>query len=143
MEYVITSEQRFEDVESRIMKALQKKGLVVQRTFSLRSAVATSRLGGKNPPAQQDRAAADAGPGYSVLMIYASDVQQDSLGLLTLYQRQGRTVITFLPAGPSEDATATDALPVPATRPAADADAELVVALVLSGLDYCVGVEHD
>jgi hypothetical protein len=143
MEYVITTEQPFEEVESRMVEALQQQGWVVHRTFSLRSAVGAARSGERTLSAQQDGAATEAGPGYSVLMLYASGAQRRSLGLLTLYQLQRRTVITFVPHLPDGEGTEMDALSVPTTQPAANMDAELVVALALSGLDFCVGVDKE
>ncbi|MGD2205962.1 MAG: YHS domain-containing protein [Anaerolineae bacterium] len=110
MEYVITTEQPFEQIESRIVAALEQHGFAVQRTFSLRSATGS--------------VSANENPEYSVFMIYGSHARQQPVGLITLYQRGGRTVIR------------------PVLTPSADADmdAELVAVLVLSGLEFCVDV---
>jgi YHS domain-containing protein len=120
MEYVITTDRPFDEIEAVTIDALQSQGLVVQSTFRLRSAVGTP--GG------------DAGPGYTVMMLYAPGVQRRSLGLLTLYEHGRWIVIKSLltPAG-------VEQISSPGTRnAAADADADLVAALILSGLDFCV-----
>ena len=73
---------------------------------------------------------AGSNPGYSVLMLHTSGVQRHPLGLLTLYQRGGWTVIK----------------PVLAQPAGKDMDADLVAALLLSGLELCVDVaewEHE
>ncbi len=110
MEYVITTEQPFEEIEALTKGALERQGFTVQRTFSLHSAT---------------RAASGQGHlGYSVFMLYGSDADRRPLGLLTLYQRGGQTVIN------------------PKLSPAAgaDLDASLVGALVLDELELCVDV---
>lgn len=110
MEYVITSRQPFEEVEAQAIGALQQEGFVVQRTFSLRSVTAS----GKD--------AAEAGPGYSVLLLYAPGEPGHVLGLITLYERAGQTVIQpqLMPTGSH------------------DAEAEIVAALGQGGLEVCV-----
>jgi hypothetical protein len=111
MEYVITADRPFEEIEAQTIEALERWGFVVQRTFSLRSAIRTE-IGGTGEK-----------PGYSVLMLYASDSQRRPLGLVTLYERGERTVISAVPASP--DGT--------------DENADLVAALILGGLEFCVG----
>jgi hypothetical protein len=111
MEYVITANRSFEEIETQTIEALERWGFVVQRTFSLRSAI-RAEIGGTAEK-----------PGYSVLMLHASNTQRRPLGLVTLYERGERTVISALPASP--DGT--------------DENADLVAALVLGGLEFCVG----
>ena len=110
MEYLIQNAQPFEEVEAQAIGALQQEGFVVQRTFSLRSATAS------------DRGAAEANPGYSVLMLYESGEPQQLLGLVTLYERAGQTVIQ----------------PQLMAARFRDAEAEILVALGQGGLDLCV-----
>lgn len=57
-------------------------------------------------------------------MIYGTGASQQSQGLLTIYQRGGRTVINPVLSSPAD----------------ADLDAELVAALTLGGLEFCVDV---
>ncbi len=116
MEYVVTSGRPFEEVEALTVAALERQGMEVQRTFSLHSAVE-----GRTPATE----GAGSNLGYSVLMLHSSGVQRQPLGLLTLYQRGERTVIH----------------PVLALPAGEDVDADLVMALVLSGLEFCVDVE--
>jgi YHS domain-containing protein len=115
MEYVVTSGRPFEEVEELTVAALERQGIVVQRTFSLRSAVE-----GSIPTTE----GAGRNPGYSVLMLHTSGIQRHPLGLLTVYQRGERTVIHPVLAAPAGE----------------DMDADLVMALVLSGLEFCVDV---
>lgn len=115
MEYVVTSGRCFEEVEALTVAALERQGVVVQRTFSLHSAVE-----GSTPAIE----GTGSNPGYSVLMLHTSGVQRRPLGLLTLYQRGERTVIRPVLAQPMGE----------------DMDADLVMALVLSGLEFCVDV---
>jgi hypothetical protein len=143
MEYVVTTEQTFEGVESRMIDALQQQGMVVHRTFSLRSAVGASKSDDTVVTVSHGGAGPDTGPGYSVLMLYLSDARNYLLGLVILYQQHRRTIIRFIPALPAEDSTDLDTASAPAARPLADVDAELVTALALSGLDFCVGVDDD
>lgn len=110
MEYVITADRPFEEIEVLAIEALEQRGFYVQRTFSLRSA-AGAGLGIDS-----------GGPGYSVLMLYASGDQPRPLGLVTLYEREGRTVFKPVLTSPTSH----------------DAHAELVTALSLGGLDLCV-----
>ena len=110
MQYVITAQRSFGEIEAQTIAVLEQQGFVVQRTFSLESAT-RSRGGGLY-----------ASPGYSVLMLYASGYLREPLGLVTLYEQGGQTVIHplfTLPAG-------------------GDVEAEMVAALGQSGLDFCV-----
>jgi YHS domain-containing protein len=109
MEYVITNSQPFDEVEAQAIRALQEE-FVVQRTFSLHSVSASTS------------AEAERCPGYSVLMLYAIGERQQVLGLVTLYERAGRTVIQ-----PQLTAAGSH-----------DAEAELLAALGQGGLDVCV-----
>jgi hypothetical protein len=114
MEYVITSEQPFEEIEMLTVCALKRHGFVVQRTFSLHSATKA--------------VTSSENPGYSVFMIYRTGVGQKPIGLITLYQRSGQTVIN----------------PVLTSPMGGDVDADLVAALVLGGLEFCVDAAgHD
>ena len=132
MEYLVTANRPFEEIEALTMGALERQGLVVQRTFSLRSAVGTA---GGNASALEG---AGSGPGYSVLMLYAAGTPRRPLGLVTLYERGPWTVIYPVltpldngrPPSPLDSGRATSA----------DLDAELVAALALSGLEFCAQV---
>ena len=110
MEYMITANRPFAEIEAETVAALERRGVVVRRTFSLRVAtgVASSDSGGT--------------PGYSILMLYAPSGQPHPLGLVTLYERGGRTVIK----------------PVLTSLASQDANAELVTALIMGGLDFCM-----
>ena len=110
MEYVITTERPFPEIEILAVGALERHGFVVRRTFSLHSATRAARANGS--------------PGYSVFMIYGTGASQQSQGLLTIYQRGGHTVINPVLSSPAD----------------ADLDAELVAAFTLSGLEFCVDV---
>ena len=132
MEYVITSDRSFEEIEALTTDALEQRGLVVQRTFSLRSAVGSA--GGKTSTLD----GTSHSLGYSVLMLYAAGTPRHPLGLITLYERGRWTVINPV-LTPMENGR--PALPMHEGKSAsADADAELVAALVLSGLEFCVKV---
>ena len=132
MEYVITANRPFEETEALITRALEQQGLVVQRTFSLQSAVGAA--GGNTNILE----GTGDSPGYSVLMLYGPGTPKRPLGLLTLYERGRRTVIN-----PVLTAVESDQ-PISSVREGqsapADSDAKLVAALVLSGLEYCVEV---
>jgi hypothetical protein len=110
MKYVITTERPFPEIEILAIGALERLGIVVKRTFSLHSATRTE--------------SASRNPGYSVFMIYGTGASQQSRGLLTIYQRGGRTVIN----------------PVLTSQADVDLDADLVAALTVSGLEFCVDV---
>lgn len=118
MEYRVMAKRPFEETEAQAILALEQGGFVVQRTFSLRSAVGSGEGALQRPP------------GYSVLMLYAPGTQRDLLGLVSLYQREGHTVIRPVLNGPAPHK--------PATGNLKDIDAELVAALVAGGLEMCV-----
>jgi hypothetical protein len=110
MRYVITADRPFGEIEAQTIAVLEQQGFVVRRTFSLESATRSSSDG------------ACTSPGYSVLMLYASGFLREPLGLVTLYEQGGQTVLhslLTLPAG-------------------GDVEAEMVAALAQSGLDFCV-----
>lgn len=107
MEYVITIERPFEEIETLTRGALERHGFTVQRTFSLQSA--TGAAGGEEQP------------GYSVFLLCRSDADRRPLGLLALYRRGAQTVIN----------------PMLSLEADADVEAELVGALVLGDLDMC------
>lgn len=110
MEYVIKNRQPFEVVEAQVIGVLRNMGFVVQCTFSLHSATAST----KEP--------AEARPGYSVLLLYAPEEPQRALGLVTLYERAGQTVIQ----------------PQLGAAGSRDAEAETLAALGQGGLEVCV-----
>ena len=60
-------------------------------------------------------------PGFSVLMLYAKKPPRQPLGVLTLYGQAGQTVLKATFESPDQDT-----------------EAELVVALILAGLDSYV-----
>jgi YHS domain-containing protein len=136
MEYVITTDRAFDQIEALTIDALEQQGLMVQRTFSLRSAMGAG--GGNTDPvtAHQHGKAAGSSPGYSVLMLYAAGDPGRPLGLVTLYEQGGRTVINAVLTPLSYEQSSS-----PVTEDAVvDADAKLLASLVLSGLDFCVDV---
>ena len=108
MEYVISIEQPFEEIEALIKGALERHGFTVQRTFDLQSATGAV--------SEQERL------GYSVFLLRRSDADHQPLGLLVLYRRGAQTVIS----------------PMLSLRSDADLEAELVGALVLGDLEMCV-----
>lgn len=110
MEYVITTDRPFPEIENLAVKALEEHGFAVQQTFSLHSATRPQSTNGN--------------PGYSVFMLYQNDTFRRPVGSVTVYQRSGRIVIQPV-------------LTLPADR---DIDADLVAALVQAGLDFCVEV---
>lgn len=119
MEYVITADRPFQEIESQTIDALEQRGFVVQRTFSLGSAMA-DRDRGNQPDA-----------GYTVLMLYRPGPQPHPLGLVTLYGQSGKTVLKSL---------LTETITSKAGQPSGmeDVEAELAVALSVGGLDFCV-----
>lgn len=121
MEYVITADRPFQQIEAQTIDALEQGGFLVHRTFSLGS-VETASDGGKLQS-----------PGYTVLMLYRSTPQPHPLGLVTLYERCGQTVLEAL-------LTSYAASEVQGHSGAQDVEAELAVALSLGGLDFCVHV---
>ena len=108
MEYVITIERPFEEIETLTRGALERHGFTVQRTFNLQSATAA-----ENGQEQ---------PGYSVFLLCRADVAQRPLGRLILYRRGAQTVIN----------------PRMSLADDADVAAELVGALVLGDLEMCI-----
>lgn len=134
MEYVITGNRPFEETEALITAALEQQGLAVQRTFSLRSAVGAAREKASTTDLT------GGGPGYSILMLYALGSPKRPLSLLTLYQRGRHTVINPI-LTPTEDVRPSSST-VEAQSASVDADADLVAALVLSGLEFCVEVSR-
>jgi hypothetical protein len=134
MEYVITTGRPFDETEALIVDALEQQGLVVQRTFSLRTAVVAGAGSAEDSAATRHSEARDHRPRYSVLMLYASGVQSRPHGLLALYEREDRMVINPMP---TPEAGARTSFPGAADY-AADADASLVAALLRSGLEFCL-----
>ena len=108
MEYVITVERPFEEIETLTRGALERYGFTVQRTFDLQSA--TGAVSGQEQL------------GYSVFLLCRSDADRQPLGLLVLYQRGAQTVIR----------------PTPWLLTDADVEAELVGALALGDLELCI-----
>jgi hypothetical protein len=108
MEYLITSERPFEEIETLTRGALERHGFTVQRTFNLQSAT------GAGSGQEQ--------PGYSVFLLCRADVAQRPLGRLILYRRGAQTVIN----------------PRMSLADDADVAAELVGALVLGDLEMCI-----
>ena len=108
MEYVITTERSFAEIEILTKGVLERHGFTVQRTFSLHSA--TGVANGQEQP------------GYSVFLLCGPDTDRRPLGLLTLYRRGAQTVIS-----PMLSAVAD-----------ADVEAELIGTLVLGDLEMCI-----
>ena len=114
MEYVITIERPFEEIETLTKVVLERHGFAVERTFSLQSAAGV--------------ASGQEHPGYSVFLLRRSDEDRRPLGLLTLYRRGAQTVIN----------------PILSLVADADVEAELIGALALGDIGICVesaGVE--
>lgn len=132
MEYLVTANRPFEEIEALTITALERQGLVVQRTFSLRSALGAA---GGNAGTLKGTGSS---PGYSVLMLYASGTPRRPLGLITLYERGRRTVINpvLTPMGNGRPASPIDS----GKTASADLVAKVVAALVLSGLEFCAQV---
>jgi hypothetical protein len=125
MEYVITTDGPFQEIEARTIEALQRGGFVVQRTFRFAPAAPDGDSDGDGHGYSRQN------PGYTVLMLHRAGPQQHPLGMVTLYGRDGQAVLKLL-------------LPSPATGEGGqpgeiqDVEAELAVALSLGGLDFCV-----
>jgi hypothetical protein len=113
MEYVITTERPFHEIEAVATAALERQGFVIQRTFSLHSATAASSL--------------NASPGFSVFLLYWNDARLQPVGSVTLYQRGRWTVISPQLTSPADG----------------DMDADLLAALMLGGLEFCLGLGGD
>lgn len=109
MEYVITTERPFDEIEALARGALERHGLRLEQTFSLRSATGAVR--------------GQAEAAYSIFVLYAPGADGRPLGLLSLYRRGGQTVIN----------------PALSVREDGDLDADLVGALLLGDLEVCVG----
>lgn len=107
MEYVITTERSFGEIEAITRSTLERHGFLVQRTFSLHSA--TAAVIGQE---QME---------YSVFLVFAPGAGQRPT-LLALYRRGAQMVINPM-LSPGADA---------------DADAELVGALLLGDLNVCI-----
>lgn len=110
MEYVITIEGPFEEIETLTRGALERYGFAVQRTFSLQSATGPAR--------GQEQL------GYSVFLLSRPDADGRPLGLLALYRRGAQTVIR----------------PMLSLIADADVQAELVGALVQGDVELCIDV---
>jgi len=108
MEYVITIERPFEEIETLTRVVLERHGFAVERTFSLQSAAGV--------------ASGQEHPGYSVFLLCRSDGDRRPLGLLTLYRRGAQTVIN----------------PMLSLVADADVEAELIGALVLGDIGMCI-----
>jgi hypothetical protein len=119
MQYVVRADRPFEEIETRAIGALEHRGFVVQRTFSLRSAM------------RSETGSDSEGPGYSVLLLHAATAQHRPLGLVILYEREGQTVIKTVLRTPAGDQS-------PSASASTDTSAELVAALVRGGLEFCV-----
>ena len=109
MEYVITSERPFEEIEALTRDALERHGFSVQGTFNLQSATGLAGV--------QEQ------PGYSVYLLGRCDADRQPLGMLVLYRRGAQTVIQPM-VSPAGDA---------------DLAAELVGTLVVGDLEMCIG----
>jgi YHS domain-containing protein len=130
MEYVVTTERSFDEIESRTIGALERHGLLVQRTFSLRSAVGAGSMASQKPSAP-----AGAEPGYSVLMLYAAGALRRPLGLITLFQRGDRTIISpVLTLNEDQQRLAVDP-EQPVAGAGSDLNAQLLAVLVQGGLE--------
>ena len=125
MEYLIRSEEPFEQLEARVVGALGRHDVSVQRSFSLHSAT----QGEHGLVLEAD----DGPPGFSVFWLYSSGARRQPLALVTLYQRQGRTFFRAV--------SAVDGRPSPDGAESADLAAGLVAALVLDGLEVCTGLD--
>lgn len=88
MEYEITAERPFREIEAQTIDALERVGFVVQCTFRL-------------VPAGGDVGNEELG--YSVLMLYSSGTQSHSLGQVTLHERGKKLVLGSHPASPTQD----------------------------------------
>lgn len=139
-EFLIKTKRSFDEIETVIAEALERQGLAVQHTFSLRSAVGLSAADVSDTVSDQQGTDTAGSPEYSVLMLHEVGAARRPLGLFTLYQRGGRTVaslvLTMRERGPLRSA---GAISVGADR---DLVAELTSALVSSGLDFCLGHPH-
>jgi xanthine dehydrogenase accessory factor len=140
MEYLITNSLPFDQIEAKIVEALEQHGLWVQRTFSLRSAVAADR-GQASALVQAEQSVASGGrPGYSVLMLYAAGALRRPLGLVTLYQQGTRTLINPVLTPECTPLISSVQAGRATGGEGTDAEADLVATLVRGGLDLCIAV---
>ena len=119
MEYVITADRPFHEIEAQTRSALEQRGFVVQCTFSLASIVATGLDG------------SSGGPGYTVLMLHRPGTQLCPVGQVILYEQRGQMVLKSMVRSPAANEVGEGS----GTE---DVEAELAVALSLDGLDFCV-----
>jgi hypothetical protein len=80
MNYVFSSNQPFDQIESQAIEALEQQGFSVQRTFSLRSAAGTAEDSGSSP-------------GYSVLLLHSAGHQRQPMGSVHLLEQGEQFVI--------------------------------------------------
>ena len=121
MEYLINSKGSFREIEARTVEALQRAGLLVQRTFCFSAPV----------PDGHDGSESHEDPGYTVLMLYRSEPPQSPLGLVSLYGRGGQVALRSQLASPETGEAGR-------TGESQDLEAELAAALSLGDLDLCV-----
>ena len=88
MEYEITAERPFREIEAQTIDALERVGFMVQCTFRLVPA-------GGGAGRQE--------PGYSVLLLYSSGAQSRPLGQVTLHERGTKVVLGSQPSSPTRD----------------------------------------
>jgi len=108
MEFVITIDRPFEEIEGLTSAVLERHGFAVERTFSLQSAAGAA--------GQHEQ------PGYSVFLLSRSDGDRRPLGLLTLYRRGAQTVIR----------------PILSLAADADVEAELIGSLIVGDMGMCI-----
>ena len=138
MEYLITNCLPFDQIEAQTVEALEQEGLWVQRTFSLRSAVAADG-GQASTPVQAGHGATNGGrPGYSVLMLYAAGALRRPQGLITLYEQGDRTLINLVFTPDGTPLISFVEAGSAAGGEGSDAEADLVATLVRAGLDLCI-----
>lgn len=121
MEYLINSKGSFREIETRTVEALQRAGLLVERTFYFSAPV----------PDGQDGSESHEDPGYTVLMLYRSEPPQSPLGLVSLYGRGGQVALRSQLASPEAGEAGR-------AGESQDLEAELAAALSLGDLDLCV-----
>ena len=139
MDYVITANLPFEEIEAHTIAALEERGFFVQRSFSLLSAMKDAPELGR------------PGTGYSVLMLYLAQAKNQSVGLVTLHQQDRKTVIRPVVTHPIAEAPSAAAGPADikehfgtlsehgSAHRSASAFAS-VPALVAEGLGSCVDI---
>lgn len=119
MDYEFTANRPFDEIEARVIEALEQQGFTVQRTFSLHSVTGAGSGGG------------GGNPGYTVLLLGTPDAPRLPLAVITLYETAGRAAIRSVAMLP----TADEPCPPPLIL---DIQAKVVAALTLGGLDFCV-----